>query len=100
MTLNIDKSPAKEEVAGSRPYDEADGEDKCKMQTVRPIRPRLCPSNPCNNQNVDGWYPGHGEQMIEIMDSLDPYYKNKQEQEQWDYDYVDNNVGDCENTQN
>ena len=34
------------------------------------------------------------------MKYIDHYYENKQDWEEWEYEYVDNNVVDCENTHN
>ena len=51
----------------------ADDEDIRKIQTVCPIQSHICPYNPCTLEDVDECYPGHGDFMIEMMNSLDPY---------------------------
>ena len=83
ITVNIDESPAKEEVAGGWPYDEVDDEYDRKIQTVRPIKSRLWPFDPWNHKDADVSYTGHGDYTIEMMNSLNPYCENKQEGEGW-----------------
>ena len=120
MTAKIQEFPAKKETARSQPdaFLTSDlsiliqldlyvfipnpdyGEYERKIQTVRPILSRLYPYNPCTHEYVDGCYPGHKDHIIQMMKSLDLYCQKNQDWQEWDYQYIKNTVGDCENTYN
>ena len=78
MLAKIDESPAKEEVAGGRPYDEADAEDERKTQTVRPVRPHLFPPNLCTYEGALGCNPEHRDNMIDMNTWLDSHWEEQE----------------------
>jgi len=80
--------------------DEADDEDDPKIQTKRLIRFRLCPSDSCTYEDAGGCDSGYGDYIIDMNTFLDSYWTNKQEFEEWNCEYYENNVCDCEDADN
>ena len=65
MTRQIEDLPAKEEVAGIQPYDEADAEDERKIHTVRPVLFPVYAPNPFTYEGAVVCNPEHRDYMIE-----------------------------------
>jgi len=79
---------------------EADGDDEPKIQTKRLVRFRLCPSDSCTTQDAGGCDSGYGDYIIDLSIFMAMYWENKQEWEEWNCEYYENNVCDCENADN
>ena len=75
--MNFDESPAKEEMAGGQPYDEAAAEDERKIQTVPTVRFRLFPSNPCTNEGAVGCNPEQRDYTIDLNTCIDSLWEEK-----------------------
>lgn len=79
---------------------DADGDDAPKIQTKRLIRFRLCPSDTCSLSDGGGCDSGYGDYIIDLNIFLQAYWENKQEWEEWNCEYYENNVCDCDNDDN
>jgi len=80
--------------------EEADGEDEPKIQTKRLVRFRLCPSDSCTTEDAGGCDSGYGDYILDMNTFLDAYWENKLEFQEWNCEYYENNVCDCENADN
>ena len=75
--MKIYESPAKEEVARGRPYDEADAEDERKIQTVRPFLFLIIPPDTCTYEGAVVCNPEHIDYMIDLNTWLDSNWEEQ-----------------------
>ena len=74
MTVNIDESPAKREMDGGRPYDEASAGGERKIHTVWPVRFRIFPPDTCTYDVAVGCNPEHRYYMIDLNTWIDYHW--------------------------
>jgi len=75
---------------------DADGDDEVRIESKRLAKFRLCPTDTCNSNSVNGCSSGYGDYIVSMDDFLASYLENKAEvQEQECENYKANGYCNC-----
>jgi len=74
---------------------EADGDDEVRIESKRLAKFRLCPTDTCNSNSVNGCSSGYGDYIVSMDDFLASYLQNKEEVQEQECEYYKANSCGC-----